>query len=191
MSTQSRAYVWDPLVRLFHWSLVAGFLVAFITEDDLLDVHVWAGYLVLALVLFRLVWGFVGPLHARWTDFLRPPRAVIAYLAEVLRHRARRFLGHNPAGGAMIVGLLLGLVATGVSGLALYGGQEFSGPLAGVMSRVPADWAHALEEVHEFLANLTLLLVVLHLLGVVAASLQHHENLVKSMFTGYKRMDSQ
>ena len=182
--------VWDPLVRLFHWSLAIGFAVAFLTEDDLLALHVQAGYLILGLLLFRLVWGFVGPRHARWSDFVQEPAAIAAYLADAVRFRAGRHLGHNPAGGAMVVALMLSLVATSLSGLALYGGQELSGPLAFLVYWVPPAWSHALEDLHELLANLTLLLVVLHLAGVVLASLQHHENLVKSMITGYKRSET-
>lgn len=179
--------VWDPLVRIFHWSLAGGFAIAFVTEDDLLGPHVWAGYLVLALVAFRLVWGFVGPRTARWTDFVKAPGETLAYLRDIARFRAKRHLGHNPAGGAMVVALLLALTATGLSGLALYGAQELSGPLAAFMQYLPAAWAHPLEEIHEVLANLTLVLVVLHVAGVVLASLQHRENLVRSMITGYKR----
>jgi cytochrome b len=181
--------VWDPLLRIFHWGLAASFAVAFVAEDDFLSLHVQAGYLVLGLILFRFVWGFVGPRHARWSDFLREPAAVTAYLRDALRFRAGRHLGHNPAGGAMAVALLLSLLATGLSGLALYGAQELSGPLAFTLQAVPDAWAHILEDVHEVLANLTLLLVVFHLAGVAVASLQHHENLVKSMITGYKRSE--
>jgi cytochrome b len=182
--------VWDPLVRLFHWSLALGFTLAYLTEDDLLTLHVWAGYLVLGLIAVRFVWGFVGTRHARWTDFVQPPHVIAAYLQDVARLRGARHLGHNPAGGAMIVALLLSLTLTGLTGLALYGAQELSGPLAPVMSGLPPGWAHALEDVHEVLANLTLALVGLHLAGVALASLQHGDNLVKSMITGYKRRET-
>lgn len=182
-----RLRVWDPLVRIFHWTLVTCFAVAYFTEDDLLALHVWAGYVVLGLIAVRLVWGFVGPRHARWGDFVKEPREILAYLRDALRFRARRHLGHNPAGGAMIVALFVGLIATGASGLAVYGAQELSGPLAGLLGGLPEGWGHTLEEVHEVLANLTLALVVLHLGGVALASLQHRENLVRAMITGYKR----
>ena len=181
--------IWDPLLRIFHWSLAVGFGVAYLTEDDLLSVHVWAGYLILGLILFRLLWGFLGPRPARWTDFVRAPAEIAAYLGDVVRFRAGRYLGHNPAGGVMVVALLLSLTATGLSGLALYGGQELSGPLAPLMTDLPGAWAHALEDIHEVLANLTLGLVVLHLAGVLLASLQHHENLVRAMITGNKRSE--
>lgn len=183
--------VWDPLVRFFHWSLAASFLVAFLTEDDLLVVHVWAGYIIFGLILVRLIWGFVGPRHARWSDFIKEPGEIMAYLKDVLRFRALRHLGHNPAGGAMVVALLVSLIATGLSGLAVYGAQELSGPLAPMFSGLSEGWAHLLEDVHEVLANLTLLLVLLHLAGVVFASLQHRENLVRGMITGLKRSETE
>ena len=91
--------VWDPLVRIFHWSLATFFAVAFVTEDDLLALHVWAGYAVFGLIALRLVWGFIGPRHARWADFVKEPREILAYLKDALRFRAARPLGHNPAGG--------------------------------------------------------------------------------------------
>lgn len=182
-----RVRVWDPLVRLFHWSLVAAFATAYIVEDHLLDVHVWAGYLVLTLIAVRVVWGFIGTRHARFTDFVRGPRQVLAYVGDALRMRAPRFLGHNPAGGAMVVALLLLVTATGLSGMALYGAEELSGPLAGLMSGLPGFWGEALEETHEVLANLTLVFIVAHVAGVIFSSLSHQENLARAMVTGWKR----
>ncbi len=182
----TRVRVWDPLIRIFHWTLAAGFAVAYLTEDDLLTPHVWAGYLVGGLILFRVLWGFVGSPHARFTDFVRPPRQVFAYLKDVVAFRARRYLGHNPAGGAMVIALLLSLTATFVSGLAVYGAGEMAGPMAGWLTGIGEPGVDALKEVHELFANLTLALVVAHLVGVVLASLQHRENLVRAMFNGLK-----
>lgn len=179
--------VWDPLVRIFHWSLVAGFATAFIVEDDLLGVHVWAGYLVLALIGVRLLWGLIGTRHARFSDFVRGPGAVLAYLRDLMRRRAPRYLGHNPAGGAMIVLLLIGVTATGISGLALYGAEEFAGPLADVMRGLPPFWGDVLEESHEVLAYGTLGLILIHVTGVLVSSLLHRENLIGSMISGDKR----
>ena len=186
-STTNQIKVWDPLVRVFHWSLVAAFATAFVVEDDLLGVHVWAGYLVLALIAVRLVWGFIGTRHARFSDFVRGPRQVIGYLGDAVRFNAKRYLGHNPAGGAMVVALLLLVALTGLSGMALYGAQELSGPLAPLLSGLPAPWGEALEETHEVLANLTLACIVAHVAGVLFSSLSHRENLIGSMFTGVKR----
>jgi len=181
--------VWDPLVRVFHWTLAAAFLIAYFIGDDWLDLHVAAGYTVLGLVLFRLVWGVIGTRHARFGDFVRSPAATLAYLGDIVTARARRCLGHNPAGGAMVITLLASLAVTAVSGLALYGFREFSGPLADLLYSAPDSLGDTLENVHEFFANFSLLLVVLHLAGVALASLQHRENLVRSMFTGHKQQE--
>ena len=186
MSAQARVKVWDPFVRLFHWSLVAAFFVAYFTEEDQLQPHVVAGYVVGALIVARLAWGIVGPRHARFTDFVRGPGRTFAYLGRMLRGRARRYLGHNPAGGAMIVTLLLALTATVVTGLVIYGADKGLGPLAPWLAG-QEELGESLEEAHEFLANFTLFLVLLHIGGVVAGSFMHRENLVRSMVTGYKR----
>ncbi len=180
--------VWDPLVRIFHWSLVIGFFVAYITEDDFMTLHVWAGYLVGGLVAFRLVWGLIGPKYARFSDFVRPPREVLAYLKDELSGRARRYLGHNPAGGAMVVALLLSLAMTVFTGLVTYGGAECAGPLADALCGSGEILDELGEEVHEFFANFTLLLVVLHVAGVLLSSWLHGENLVRSMIHGRKQL---
>ena len=185
--TTEKIKVWDPLVRTFHWSLVFLFLLTYITEDDFLDLHVWAGYIIMALVTVRLIWGVVGSRYARFSDFVRSPAVVKAYLKEVLLFRAKRYIGHNPAGGAMVIALLLSVSLTLFSGLLIYGADEFSGPLAFWVGGVGEGTAEVFEEVHEFFANFTLLLVVLHVAGVVIASLQHRENLVRSMINGYKK----
>ncbi len=189
--------VWDPLLRLFHWSLVATFFIAYLTGEDLRPLHLWAGYVVTGLLVFRLLWGVVGPRHARFGDFVRPPREVLAYLRDLARGRARRYLGHNPAGGAMIVLLLAGLAGTVASGLLL---EELTEPAAAPAALAEHDEddeghdspaAEALEEVHEFFANLTLLLVFVHVLGVLVSSHLHHENLVRAMITGRKTLPAE
>lgn len=180
----AQLYVWDLFVRFFHWNVVLGFAIAYITEDDLLPVHVWAGYVVGLLVLARVVWGFIGPKHARFSDFVYGPTATLTYLRDLISFRARRYLGHSPAGGAMIVLLLLLLVATVVTGLMVYGGDQQAGPLAGMLTKKSGE---ALEGVHELLANITLAFVIAHITAVILASFVHHENLVRSMITGYKR----
>lgn len=179
--------VWDPLVRAGHWILVAGFFIAYLTEDDLLDLHVWAGYVVLGYVVFRIIWGFVGTHYARFSDFVYRPSVVIHYIKDSLVLKASRYIGHNPAGGAMIVALLLCLAVTCVSGLAVYGAEEHAGPLADFMAGTSEFWREASEEIHEFFANLTLALVLVHIAGVLYESMVHRENLIRAMFTGYKR----
>jgi len=164
--------------------LVVAFTVAYLTEDDLLNVHVWAGYLVGGLVVARVIWGFVGPAHARFADFLCSPADTLRYVRDLVLFRAERHLGHSPGGGAMVVLLLLFLGATVMTGLVVYGGEQQAGPLAGMFTK---DTGEKVEEVHELLANITLALVLAHIAAVVLASFVHGENLVRAMFTGYKR----
>ena len=118
--------VWDPLVRSIHWLLAAAVIVDWFTDEPLW-MHTWLGYLALALVVLRVVWGFVGPEHARFVSFVRGPRLVFDYLAGLVRFSSQRHLGHSPAGGAMIVALLIMIAATGVTEGALLKGVRFFG----------------------------------------------------------------
>lgn len=186
MIESSQIRVWDPLVRFFHWSLVTAFFIAYITEDDLLTVHSWAGYLILTLLLIRLVWGFIGTRYARFSDFIYSPRNIIQFLKDTVRLRARRYLGHNPAGGAMVMILLFSLLLTTISGVLLLGAEEQAGPVAHWFTQSAGFWGDVLEELHEFFANFTLLLVFVHVIGVIVESLIHKENLVSAMLTGFK-----
>ena len=177
-------HVGDPFVRIFHWTLVIGFTVAYLTEEDLLTVHVWAGYVVGALVVARVIWGFVGSPHARFSDFLYSPGTALRYMRDLLLFRAERHLGHSPAGGYMVFLLLAFIAATVITGLVVYGGDQQAGPLAGMFTE---ETGEAMEEVHEVLANISLALVIAHIAAVMLASFAHHENLVRAMVTGYKR----
>lgn len=211
IKTAGSVRVWDAFVRIGHWLLVIGFFVAYFTEDDLLGAHVWAGYLVGAVVLLRIVWGFIGPEHARFRSFLYGPTKVVRYFGGLLRGHADRYLGHSPAGGAMVVLLLVSLAATVGSGLVVYAYDRGAGPLAPLLVGAAAAPGREVlgraeesgnaasggaagegdeefwEEVHEFLANFTLALVILHIGGVLLASYVHRENLARAMVTGYKR----
>lgn len=186
---KNEVYVWDPLVRLFHWSLVLAFFIAYATEDDFLTVHTWAGYTVAGLVLLRLLWGFIGTRHARFRDFVRAPRTVLTYLGDVKAGRAQRYLGHNPLGGAMVIALLVCLTLTAVSGMAIHAAEENAGPMAPLLAGVSEAVAEVLEEVHELFANATLLLVALHILGVLVTGWRYRENLVRAMLTGRKLVE--
>jgi cytochrome b len=188
--------VWDPLVRIGHWTLVLAFFVAYFTEDDFLVQHVWAGYLVAAVVIVRVVWGFIGSQHARFSDFVRSPSHTLKYTRELMGHRAKRYTGHNPAGAAMIVALLIGLSGTVYTGLMLYAVEEDTGPLAQwVVTDKGEDEKESSEEfweeLHETFANLMLLLIVLHVAGVLHGSYFDRENLVRAMVTGRKRRDDE
>ncbi len=181
---QTQIYVWDPFVRVFHWTLVICFTVAYLTEDDLLTVHVWAGYIVGILILARIVWGFVGPAHARFSDFVYAPLTTLRYMRDLILFRAPRHLGHSPGGGAMVIALIVLLAATVVTGLIVYGGDQQAGPLAGIVSEATGE---SLEEVHEVIANVTLAFIIAHIAAVVLASFVFRENLARAMITGYKR----
>lgn len=165
------------------FTVLAAFTVAYLTEDPL-TVHVWAGYVVGALVIARVIWGFVGPTHARFSDFVYRPATAFAYLRDLFRLRGRRYLGHSPAGGYMVVALLIFLAATVVTGLVVYGGDQQAGPLAGMFTE---EFGESFEEVHEVVANITLALIFLHIAAVILASFVHRENLVRAMITGMKR----
>lgn len=191
MNQSKTIKVWDLPVRIFHWSLVLAFTLAYITEDDFLTPHTVAGYTVAGLVIFRLLWGFVGTRHARFNDFVKPPGEVVSYIKNILTFRARSSVGHNPAGGAMVVALLFSLVMTSATGLAVYGAREMAGPLAATMSGLSPFVGEIFEALHEFFANFTLFLVILHVAGVLLASMQHGENLIRSMFSGTKQADQQ
>lgn len=183
-SKSGQIRVWDPVVRTFHWTLVFSFLVAWITEDELMTPHVWAGYLITVLLLIRIAWGFIGTPHARFRDFIYSPGVIRNYIRKMSSGNEPRYLGHNPAGGAMVVLLILSLLITVFSGIALYGNTDLAGPMAGIFQGEYS--ADILEELHEFFANFTLFLVVLHVAGVIWSSLVHRENLVRSMLTGEK-----
>ena len=130
MRDTTQIKVWDPLVRVFHWSLVASFTVAFASGEDFLTLHSWAGYIIFGLLSIRIIWGLIGPRHARFSDFVFRPATIKQFLKDTLHFRARRYLGHNPAGGAMVILLLLSLLLTGLTGLLVYGAAEHAGPLA-------------------------------------------------------------
>lgn len=185
--------VWDPFVRVVHWALAATVLTAWMFDEPLW-MHTWLGYAAAMLVVVRILWGFVGPEHARFVNFVRGPRIVIGYLAGLIRFSSRRYLGHSPAGGAMIIALLVMIVVTTGTGMANLAAEQGEGPLASVIAKVEPQPGHRhpelfIREVHETAANITLALVVLHVCGVLLASFAHRENLVLAMITGRKRRD--
>lgn len=180
-----RLLVWNLPLRWFHWLWAAGFVLAWLSRDDRhLDLHVFAGYLFTALLVFRLVWGVRGGPYARFGDFAYAPRAVLAYLRAARRRRAPRHLGHNPAGGWAVYLMLAAGLAVAGTGLLTLGGEEGFGPLALWPGFAAGDAAH---RVHELAAWSLLGLVVIHLLGVAAESWLQRENLVAAMITGRKR----
>jgi cytochrome b len=186
--------VWDPFVRVCHWLLATIVLVDWFTDEPRW-MHVWLGYFAVTLVFLRVIWGFVGQENARFTRFVRGPRLVFDYLSGLIRFSSQRYLGHSPAGGAMIIALLVMIAVTAVTGMVNLAEDQGEGPLAGVIAkverpaRIPGQRRPPLvsKQVHETVANITLVLVVLHVLGVALASFAHRENLVRAMITGRKR----
>ena len=204
--------VWDPLVRIFHWGLVLAFTVAYLSGDEESSLHIYSGYVVLGLIAFRVLWGLIGTRYARFSNFVYSPGTVIQYLKGLVAKKPKHYIGHNPAGGAMVIAMLLCLFVVSVSGLKVYAIEEGLGPLAGeppaltVISLAYADedddddehgknenghgedeeaeefW----EEIHEVSSNFMLLLIFLHITGVVVSGRLHGEHLVKAMFTGGK-----
>jgi len=198
--------VWDPFVRLFHWSLVLFFVVSYLSGEEESTLHIYAGYIVLGLIIFRLLWGFIGTKYARFSNFVRAPKDIIRYFKGILKGRPKHYLGHNPLAGAMIVALLISLFMVSYTGLKLYAVEEGLGPLAEgnniiLISRAHADSdeddEHAdkkegedfWEELHEFFSNFTVFLIFLHIAGVYISSYLDKENLVKAMITGRKKQD--
>ena len=166
--------VWDPFVRLFHWSLVFSFAIAWLTADEWDDLHEWAGYATAGLIGLRLLWGLIGPKYARFAQFVRSRDAVLNCIRASILGGEPRYIGHNPAGGLMIVGLILAMAGTAATGW---------------MSTLNAFWGTEwVEETHEALASFMLILVLLHVAGVIFASLRHKENLVRAMINGRKRV---
>ncbi len=172
-SSRAGYKVWDALVRIGHWTLVTGIAAAWLTRHSGGKWHEWLGYAVLAIVVVRLMWGFVGSSYARFAQFVRSPATTLGYSKQLFEHSEPRHLGHNPLGGWMIVALLLTITGVCATGW-LFTTDQYWG----------VKWV---EELHEGLTNVLLTLVALHIGGVIFSSLRHGENLVLAMFTGRKR----
>ncbi len=165
--------VWDPLVRIFHWSLVASFTAAWFTPRSAADVHQWAGYVAGGLVLMRLLWGILGTPYARFSQFVRTPKSVVHYLLAILSGSEARYIGHNPAGGMMVLALVSLMAVTSLTGWMMTTDAYFG-----------EDW---MQNLHSVGARFLMVLIFIHVIGVVLASVRHRENLVRAMITGRKR----
>jgi cytochrome b len=169
---ERKILVWDAPVRVFHWLMVIAFAGAWLTaeEDGWRLVHITFGYTMAGLVGFRIVWGLAGTRYARFSEFVHGPRSVLRYLRALVHGKPEHHTGHNPAGAVAIVLMLLLTVAVAASGWATQGGIG----------------GEAMEEVHEALATLMLVLVGVHVAAVLASSRIHRENLVGAMIGGRK-----
>jgi cytochrome b len=223
MTAKKTIKVWSPVIRIGHWTLVIAFFTAYFTEDDFMTLHAWAGYVVGMYLLVRILWGFAGEKYVRFRHFIYSPARVMGYLKNLVARNPQHYIGHNPAGGAMVIALLVSLAGTTLTGMKLYAVEENKGPFAITALQTPVTMqrvslikdakaeesdendadsknptvGHKVdkqteefwEELHELFANLTLMLVFLHVAGVIASSVVDKEKLVKAMLTGKKDVD--
>ena len=183
--------VWDAPVRLFHWTLVILMAVSYFTGrwgGDWMKFHFWSGYGILALLFFRIAWGFVGSTTARFSNFVKGPMAAIGHLRELLGRHGPYDAGHNPMGGAMVVVLILAVLAQAASGLFSADTDTglVTGPLAGKLADATIDKVTAF---HHFWVNVLLALVAAHVLAVLVYLVWKRHNLVGAMITGRKPVE--
>lgn len=179
--------VWDLFIRVFHWSLVLCILIAIVTGfllgSEWVDVHVYAATTATALIFLRVLWGFLGSSYARFSSFTFSPKTVIAHAKSLVTGRAKRYIGHNPLGGTMILALIASIAMLALTGAMVLGGILKLGPLAFVSSYAIGG---AFKELHELFANLLLFLVIGHVGGVVVETLHTKDPLVPAMVSGKK-----
>ncbi len=182
--------VWDLPTRLFHWTLVILMIAQWWTaeQSSTMDWHLWGGYAVLTLVLFRLIWGFTGSETARFTDFIRGPGAALDYLKALLRGETPHYLGHNPMGAWSIVALLTLLLIQAITGLFANDDIMIEGPLYGWVSKATSDW---LTTIHKLNFNLLLAMIAVHLGAVFFYLLVKRENLIHPMLSGNKSVPAE
>lgn len=191
MSDQSQTLqtvkVWDLPTRLFHWILVVLMIAQWLTaeNDSTIQYHIWGGYTVLVLVLFRVIWGFAGSDTARFRDFIRGPGAALAYVKALLRGETPLYLGHNPMGGWSIVAMLVLLLIQAGTGLFANDDIMTEGPLYGWVSKGTSDW---LTTIHKFNFNLLLLVIAVHISAVLFYLFVKRENLIHPMLSGRKHL---
>jgi cytochrome b len=178
--------VWDLPTRLFHWLLVTLVIASFATGKIgglWMQHHMWSGYTIFGLLLFRVAWGFVGGRHARFSDFVCGPGAVLRYAQTMLRRDAPKHLGHNPLGGWSVLAMLIALLVQAVTGLFANDDIFIEGPLYPWVSKAASDW---LTHIHKLNQEIILLLVAVHVAAVFFYLILKHENLIRPMFTGRK-----
>ena len=185
-STKNPVKVWDLPIRLFHWLLVV-LLIASVSSarigGNLMTTHMLLGYFVLALLIFRLIWGFLGGHHARFTEFVRGPTIVWRYAISFTRKDAPRYLGHNPLGAWSVITMLTVLLLQASTGLFASDDIFTEGPLYPLVSN---DTSSLLTRFHNFNAIIIGILVAIHLMAVLFYLIVKGENLIKPMFTGRK-----
>jgi cytochrome b len=190
-SKNDRIRVWDVPVRLFHWTLVILMATSYFSGKaggDWMKLHFWSGYAILTLLLFRIVWGFVGSTTARFSDFVKGPSAAFRHLAEMAGADRPRDAGHNPLGGAMVVVLIFAVLAQAIAGL--FSADTDTGVVTGPLSRFLADkWIERATAFHEFWINVLLALAAMHVLAAIVYLVWKRQNLIGAMIHGSKPID--
>ncbi len=180
--------VWDLPTRAFHWVLTVLIALQYATgEFGLLDMrwHMWLGYATLALIVFRVLWGFAGSQTSRFSDFVRSPVAAVRYLKSLFSTNPQRSIGHNALGGWSVLALLLCVAIQAVSGLFASDDIDTDGPLVAHVSRSTMKW---MTRVHHWNENVLLVLIGLHIVAVLLYLLLRHENLILPMLNGRKSL---
>ena len=172
-TTTTQIRVWDAPTRVFHWLLVLSFAGAYLTSESerWSLVHITLGYTLGGLITFRLIWGFVGTRYARFTSFVKGPSEVLQYAKSMATLKPKHFVGHNPLGAVAIVLLIVSGIAIVVTGYAAF-------------NEIGEEWV---AELHEVASHIMLILVGIHIVGVIAASWLHKENLARAMVNGFKQ----
>lgn len=188
--------VWDPVVRIGHWLMVLCFAALYIKSTKF-PLHVYAAYIVMAIMAFRIIWGIVGPRAARFWTFIYSPKTMIKYGIDSVVGEPMHTISHNPLGGAMVFALIIAMLGTGVLGLMLYSAGQEMGPLG---ASIPSEWEDefttvalfgqqitvGLKDLHIWCGNVAASLVVCHMLGNFWATACHKSNHVIGMITGVK-----
>ena len=180
--------VWDPLLRSFHWLLVAAFATAWWSEGNNIQLHLLAGSIIPGLLLFRLIWGFAGEHHALFAAFRPSLHNIKQHLGELLSLHARQYAGHTPIGSLMIYILLLALFVLGISGMLLMALQMGIGPFAGWAAGVSSDTEWLVQQIHHWCFHALQILIAVHLAGVAGESVLQRSNLTAAMISGKKAL---
>jgi len=186
--SQRSVRVWDTPVRVFHWVLVVLVSTSWVTSEiggNAMTYHMWSGYTILTLVVFRIVWGFVGSEHARFGSFLYGPRAIFGYASAMFGSSSRSYPGHNPLGGVSVVLMLASLLLQASTGLFANDDILTEGPLAKFVSGATSS---LLTTIHRYNFYVLVVLIAIHIAAVLFYLVVKRENLIGAMFTGRKRV---
>ncbi len=181
--------VWSVFIRVFHWSLALLFVASYVTSstgDD--DIHMILGYIVTVLLLARVIYGCTTTGHGRFSNFMYAPSVVWEHAKEIAGNHPKHYVGHSPMGSAMVFALLISLLVLATSGLLYQAWGEYEGPLWWLQVMPSDGLGHEAWDLHRFLPDVLWGLIVLHILGVIVASVQHKENLPRAMVTGLKNI---